>query len=113
MPAVKAENCATSALELAWYCGRRRATREPCAFELPSLLAFQKSHPEVDVLAVDVADNPEAVTQFLTSKRLTGLHVALTKSFPEGMAQNYHAAERATLARLQAKYGNPTSASRC
>lgn len=60
-----------------------------CAVELPSLLAFQKAHPEVDVLAVDVADRPEAVRQFLASKRLTGLHVALTKSFPEGMAQNY------------------------
>jgi thiol-disulfide isomerase/thioredoxin len=60
-----------------------------CALELPSLLAFQKSHPEVDVLAVDVADSPEAVTQFLASKSLTGLHVALTKAFPEGMAQNY------------------------
>jgi len=62
---------------------------EACALELPSLLAFQRSHPEVDVLAVDVADSPEAVTQFLTSKRLTGLHVALTKAFPEGMPQNY------------------------
>jgi thiol-disulfide isomerase/thioredoxin len=60
-----------------------------CALELPSLLAFQKSHPEVEVLAVDVADSPEAVTQFLTTKRLTGLHVALSKAFPEGMPQNY------------------------
>ena len=60
-----------------------------CAVELPSLLAFQKAHPEVDVLAVDVADKPEAVRQFLMSKKLTGLHVALTKAFPEGMAQNY------------------------
>lgn len=62
---------------------------EACALELPSLLAFQKSHPEVDVLAVDVADSPEAVTEFLTNKKLTGLHIALTKAFPEGMAQNY------------------------
>jgi thiol-disulfide isomerase/thioredoxin len=60
-----------------------------CELELPSLLAFQKSHPEVVVLAVDVGDKPEAVTQFLTSKRLTGLHVVLTKTFPEGMAQDY------------------------
>ena len=62
---------------------------EACALEMPSLLAFQKSHPEVDVLVVDVADSPEAVTHFLTSKKLTGLHVALTKAFPEGLAQNY------------------------
>jgi len=60
-----------------------------CAVELPSLLAFEKAHPEVDVLAVDVADKPEAVRQFMTSKELTGLHIALTKAFPEGMAQNY------------------------
>jgi thiol-disulfide isomerase/thioredoxin len=60
-----------------------------CAVELPSLLAFQKAHPEVEVLAVDVADKPEAVRHFLTSKKLTGLHVALTKAFPENMAQNY------------------------
>jgi len=52
-------------------------------------LAFQRAHPEVDVLAVDVADKPEEVRQFLASKQLTGLHVALTKAFPEGMAQNY------------------------
>jgi hypothetical protein len=56
---------------------------------LPSLLAFQNSHPEVDVLAVDVADKPEAVTQFLTTKRLTGLHVALSRAFPDDMPQNY------------------------
>ena len=60
-----------------------------CALELPSLLAFQNSHPEVDVLAVDVADKPEAVTQFLTTKRLTGLHVALSRAFPDDMPQNY------------------------
>jgi thiol-disulfide isomerase/thioredoxin len=60
-----------------------------CAVELPSLLAFQKAHPEVDVLALDVADKPQAVRQFLASKQLTGLHVALTEAFPEGMAQNY------------------------
>jgi len=60
-----------------------------CALELPSLLAFQKAHPEVDVLAIDVGDKPDAVRQFLTSKHLTGLHVAMTKVFPEGLAQNY------------------------
>lgn len=60
-----------------------------CALELPSLLAFQKSHPEVGVLAVDVADSPETVAQFLANKRLKGLCVALIKTFPEGMAQNY------------------------
>jgi thiol-disulfide isomerase/thioredoxin len=60
-----------------------------CAFELPSLLTFQKSHPNVDVLAVDVADSPEAVTKFLVSKKLTGLHVALAKAFPEGLPQDY------------------------
>jgi thiol-disulfide isomerase/thioredoxin len=60
-----------------------------CALELPSLLEFQKTHPGVDVLAVDVGDKPDAVRQFLTSKHLTGLHVALTKEFPKGFAQNY------------------------
>ena len=60
-----------------------------CALELPSLLEFQKTHPGVDVLAVDVGDKPDAVHQFLTSKHLTGLHVALTKEFPKGFAQNY------------------------
>jgi thiol-disulfide isomerase/thioredoxin len=60
-----------------------------CALELPSLLVFQKSHPEVDVHAVDVADKPETIRKFLTSKHLTGLHVALTKEYPKGFAQNY------------------------
>ena len=41
------------------------------------------------MLAVDVADKPETVTEFLTTKRLTGLHVALTKAFPDDMPQNY------------------------
>jgi thiol-disulfide isomerase/thioredoxin len=60
-----------------------------CAAELPSILAFQQAHPEVNVLAVDIADKPVSVRQFLASKELTGLHVALTSDFPEGMAQNY------------------------
>ena len=60
-----------------------------CALELPSLLEFQKTHPAVDVLAVDVGDKPDAVRQFLMSKHLTGLHVAMTKDFPTGLAQNY------------------------
>jgi thiol-disulfide isomerase/thioredoxin len=60
-----------------------------CALELPSLLEFQKTHPNVDVLAIDVGDKPDAVRQFMANKHLTGLHVALTKEFPKGLVQNY------------------------
>ena len=59
-----------------------------CVAELPSLLAFQQSHPHVSVLAVAITDKPSEVQEFLRKKHLNQLHVAvilqMPAAFPEG-----------------------------
>lgn len=60
-----------------------------CVVELPSLLAFQQSHPHVSVLAVAITDKPSEVQEFLRKKHLDQLHVAviaqMPSAFPEGL----------------------------
>ncbi len=53
-----------------------------CVVELPSLLAFQQSHPHVSVLAVAITDKPSEVQEFLRKKQLEQLHVAVISQMP-------------------------------
>ncbi len=54
----------------------------PCVGELPSMLQFQKEHPEVDSIAVDIGEDAGKVRAFLQRQKLTGLHVALMAEVP-------------------------------
>ena len=58
-----------------------------CVVELPSLLAFQHSHPHVAVLAVAISDKPGEVREFLRKKHLDQLHVAVILQMPSGFAE--------------------------
>jgi thiol-disulfide isomerase/thioredoxin len=43
----------------------------PCRIELPQLQAFAAKHPEIDVLAVNLGDNPESVSAYAAEIGLT------------------------------------------
>ena len=58
-----------------------------CVVELPSLLAFQQSHPRVSVLAVAITEKPGEVQEFLRKKHLEQLHVAVISQMPSAFAE--------------------------
>ena len=44
---------------------------------------FQRQHPEVTLLAVEVGNKPEEVKAFLSTHKLEGLRVAVCQDFPK------------------------------
>ena len=55
----------------------------PCIAEMPAMQEFQRRHPEVNVLAVEVGSKPEEVKTFLSTHKLEGLRVAVCQDFPK------------------------------
>ncbi len=55
----------------------------PCVAEMPAMQEFQRQHPEVTLLAVEVGNKPEEVKAFLSTHKLEGLRVAVCQDFPK------------------------------
>jgi thiol-disulfide isomerase/thioredoxin len=55
----------------------------PCVAEMPAMQEFQRRHPEVNILAVEVGSKPEEVKTFLSTHKLEGLRVAVCQDFPK------------------------------
>jgi thiol-disulfide isomerase/thioredoxin len=55
----------------------------PCIAELPGIAKFQIQHPEANALAVEIGNKPDDVKAFLAAHKLTALHVATRRDWPE------------------------------